>query len=161
VPKQSEQLHRHRHAARRSNKQVFLTNPSVNALSGDEDPIAVITEKARDLVFQTIEDRWQDPPFDPFWFAEYHRLSIRPRDDILDARLMPESSTGARIEFDPNQPKPRVSFSLAHEIDKTLFSDIGLTIRNRLKMSKRDYSDEVRKFRAMICEEQRHCKRPL
>jgi hypothetical protein len=136
VPKQSEQLHHDCHTAWGSNKQVFLTNPSVNALSGDEDPIAVITEKARDLVFQTIEDRWQDPPFDPFWFAEYHHLAITPRDDILDARLMPESSTGARIEFDSNQPKARFSFSLAHKIDQPLFSDIGLTIRKRLMMSK-------------------------
>jgi len=161
VPKQSEQLHSDRHAARRSNKQVFLTNPSVIALPGDGDPIAVLTEKARDFVFQTIEDRWQNPPFNPFRLAEFYYLSITPRDDILDARLMPESSTGARIELDPNQPKVRVSFSLAHEIDQTLFSDIGLTIWNRLKMIKREYSDEARKFLAMICEEQRHWKRPL
>jgi hypothetical protein len=161
VPKQSEQLHSDRHAARRSNNQVFLTNPSVIALLGDGDPIAVLTEKARDFVFQTIEDRWQNPPFNPFWLAEFYYLAITPRDDILDARLMPESSTGARIELNPNQPKVRVSFSLAHEIDQTLFSDIGLTIWNRLKMLKREYSDEARKFLAMICEEQRHGKRPL
>jgi hypothetical protein len=161
VPKQSEQLHSDRHAARRSNNQVFLTNPSVIVLLGDGDPIAVLTEKARDFVFQTIEDRWQNPPFNLFWLAEFYYLSITPRDDILDARLMPESSTGARIELDPNQPKVRVSFSLAHEIDQTLFSDIGLTIWNRLKMLKREYSDEARKFLVMICEEQRHGKRPL
>jgi hypothetical protein len=47
MPKQSEQLHRDRRAARRINKQVFWINPSVNALSGDEDQIAVITEKAK------------------------------------------------------------------------------------------------------------------
>ena len=118
-------------------------------------------DEARDVVFKAIEDGWQDPPFDPFWFAEYHYLSITPRDDIPDARLMPESSTGARIELDPNQPKARVSFSLAHEIGQTLFPDFGLTIRNRLKMSKRDSSDDARKFLAMICEEQPHWKRPL
>jgi hypothetical protein len=161
VPKQFEQLHSDRRAARRSNKQVFLTNPPVNALPGDGDPIVVLTEKARDFVFQTIEDRWQNPLFDPFWLAEFYYLSITPRDDILDARLMSESSKGARIELDPNQPKVRVSFSLAHEIDQTFFSDIGLTIWNRLKMLKREYSHEARKFLAMICEEQRHGKRPL
>ena len=111
MPKQTEQLHRDRHAARRINKQVFWTNPSVNASSGDEDQIAVITEKARDLVFKAIEDWWQDSPFDPFWFAEYRHLAITTRDDIPDTRLIPESS------------------------------------------SKRDSSDQARKFRAMICEE--------
>ncbi|MDF2783304.1 MAG: hypothetical protein K0S89_696 [Nitrososphaeraceae archaeon] len=133
MPKQFERLHRDRHAARRINKQVFWTNPSVKALSGDEDPIAVITEKARDLVFKTIEDGWQGSPFDPFWFAEYRHLAMTPRDDIPDARLIPESSTRAGIEFYPKQPKARVSFSLAHEIGQTLFPDFGLTIRNRLK----------------------------
>lgn len=95
------------------------------------------------VVFKAIVDRWQNSPFDPFWFAEYRHLAITPRDDIPDARLIPKSSTGARIKFDPNQPKARVSFSLAREIGQTLFPDFGLTIRNRLKMSKRDSSDEA------------------
>jgi hypothetical protein len=79
-------------------------------LSGDEDPIALITKKARGLVFKAIED----VPFDPFWFAEYRHIAIIPRDDIAEARLIPETSTGPRIEFNPNQPKPRIRFSLAH-----------------------------------------------
>jgi hypothetical protein len=43
----------------------------------------------------------------------------------------------------------------------TSFRDFGLTIRNRLKMLKQDCLDYARKFRAMICEEQQHWKRPL
>jgi hypothetical protein len=112
VSKQTDQLHRDRHAVRRINEQVFWTNPSVNAFSGDEDPIAVMPKK-RDLVFKAIEDGWQDSPLDPFWFAEYRQVAI------------------------------------------------DLTIRNRLKISKSDYSDEARKFRTMICEEQPHRKRSL
>jgi hypothetical protein len=140
---------------------VFWTNPSVNALSGDEDPIAVITENARDLVFQAIEDGWLGPSFDPFWFTEYPHLAVTPKDDIPDARLRPESSIGARIEFTPNQPKARVSFSLAHEIRHTFFPGFGMTILNRVNISKRDSLDEAQKFRAMISEEQPHRKQPL
>lgn len=77
MSKQAEQLHRNRHVGRRINEQVFRTNPSVNALSGDEDPIAVM-DKKRDLVFKAIEDVWQDSPLDPFWFAEYRHLAIDP-----------------------------------------------------------------------------------
>ena len=40
-------------------------------------------------------------------------------------------------------------------------SDFGLTILNRLKMSKHDSSDQARKFRAMVYEEQLHWKLPL
>ncbi len=36
-----------------------------------EGKVAVITEKARDLVLKVIGDGWQDSPFDPFRFAEY------------------------------------------------------------------------------------------
>jgi len=43
----------------------------------------------------------------------------------------------------------------------TSFRDFGLTIRNKLKMSKHDSLDYAPKFRAMICEEQPHRKRPL
>jgi hypothetical protein len=52
-----------------------------------EGKVAVITEKARDLVLKVIGDGWQDSPFDPFWFAEYRHLTITPRDDIPNARL--------------------------------------------------------------------------
>ena len=43
----------------------------------------------------------------------------------------------------------------------TSFRDFGLTIRNKLKMSKRDSLDYASKFPAMICEEQPHRKRSL
>ncbi len=43
----------------------------------------------------------------------------------------------------------------------TSFRDFGLLIRNKLKMSKHDSLDYAPKFRAMICEEQSHRKRPL
>ena len=39
--------------------------------------------------------------------------------------------------------------------------DFGLTIINKLKMSKHDSLDYAPKFRAMICEEQPHRRRPL
>ena len=43
----------------------------------------------------------------------------------------------------------------------TSFKDFGMTILNKLKMSKHDSLDYAPKFRVMICEEQPHRKRPL
>jgi hypothetical protein len=114
-----------------------------------EGKVAVI-KKARELVFKVIGDGWQDLPFDPFWFAEYRRITITPRDDIPNARLISEYSTGLIVGFDPNEPQTKVRFSLAHEIGLILFPDFGLTFQNRLKMSMRDFSDQARKFRTMI-----------
>ncbi|MGA7900821.1 MAG: hypothetical protein WCA39_18400 [Nitrososphaeraceae archaeon] len=64
------------------------------------------------------------------------------------------------IERRVTNDEDRVIFSLVHEIGQALFLNFDLTIRNRLKMSKRD-SLEARKFRAMIYEEQPYRKRPL
>ena len=111
-------------------------------------------DEIRDAVFKAIEDGLQHLLFYPFCFTENLHLAITPGDDIPDARLILESSTGTKIEFDPIQLKTRVSFSWADEIGQTLFPDFDVTIRNRLKMSKYNSSDYLRKFRAMICKEQ-------
>src|SRR5207245_7020960 len=94
----------------------FWTNVSVSSLAQGEDPITVVTQKVRDLVFRAVESGWKGPPFDPFWIANFCKIPTIPRDDIPDARLVPESAKGVRIEFNPNQPRSRVRFSLAHEI---------------------------------------------
>jgi len=118
--------------------RTFWTNPSVTALAQGDDPILVIIQKTRELVFRALEDGWQGPPFDPFWLAGYRKISVTPLDGIPDARLVPGASGGGRIEFNPNQPRARVRFSLAHEIAHTLFPDYDTTIRNRLGQAVRN-----------------------
>ena len=54
-----------------------------------------------------------------------------------------------------------VSESALKAYQYTSFRDFGLTILNRLKMSKHDSLDYARKFLAMICKGQPHGKRPL
>jgi hypothetical protein len=107
------------------------TNPSVlNLAQGQEDPIAVIIEKTRAIILDAVEKGWSGPPFDPFRLAELLKVPVIPRDDVLDARLVP-SGSGGRIEFNPNRPPGRTRFSLAHEIAHTLFPDYGAAIRQR------------------------------
>jgi hypothetical protein len=108
-------------------------------------------DEIRDAVFKAIEDGLQHLLFYPFCLTENRQLSIIPMDDIPYAKLIPESSTGTKIEFDPIQLKTRLSVSLAHKTGRTLFPNSGSTIRNRLKMSKYNSSDYLRKIRAMIC----------
>ena len=107
------------------------TNPSVLALThGQHDPVAVIIEKARALILNAVENGWSGPPFDPFVLARELKIPVTPRDDVLDARLVP-SGAGSRIEFNPNRPPGRIRFSLAHEIAHTLFPDYRSEIRRR------------------------------
>ncbi|MFL5612428.1 MAG: ImmA/IrrE family metallo-endopeptidase [Gemmatimonadaceae bacterium] len=44
---------------------------------------------------------------------------------------MPKSDRDVRIEFNPNRPKGRVRYSLAHEIAHTLFPDCAEQVRDR------------------------------
>jgi O-acetyl-ADP-ribose deacetylase (regulator of RNase III) len=112
-------------------QQGHWTNPSVLMLAGDGNPIDVITEKARTLVFDAIQNGWSGPPFDPFTLAEYLKLGIVPREDVADARTVPAGSQ-LRIEFNPNRPRSRVRYSIFHEIAHTLFPDCKDFVRNRL-----------------------------
>ena len=107
------------------------TNPSVLTLTqGRDDPVAVIIEKVKIVILNAVEHGWSGPPFDPFHLAGILRIPVIPRDDVLDARLVP-SGAGSRIEFNPNRPPGRIRFSLAHEIAHTLFPDYRSAIRNR------------------------------
>ncbi|MCH7870464.1 MAG: ImmA/IrrE family metallo-endopeptidase, partial [Planctomycetes bacterium] len=107
------------------------THPSVVALARDGDPLEVITTRARQLVWQAVEKGWEGPPFDPFRLAELLGIKTVPREDIRDARIIPVGGNRLAIEFNPNRPRGRLRYSLAHELAHALFPDCGETIRNR------------------------------
>ncbi|WP_285908089.1 ImmA/IrrE family metallo-endopeptidase, partial [Pseudodesulfovibrio pelocollis] len=73
----------------------------------------------------------------PFDLAEQIGLTIVPSSSINDARVVARKDGCFQIEFNPNAPKARRNFSIAHEIVHTLFPDCGARVRNReLKTSK-------------------------
>jgi len=107
------------------------THESIKLIAGDKDPIAAIREKARALVTRAIDAGWPGPPFDPIALATDHlKLELVATDAVADARTVP-TSTGARIEFNPNRPRERRRYSVAHEIAHTLFPDFADRVRNR------------------------------
>lgn len=116
----------------RRNKQ--WTNPSVLALAGKSDPVDTITKRAKAEVLRAVQDGWEGPPFDPFKLAGLLGIPVVPRDDVLDARTIPVGSRRFRIEFNPNKPRGRLRFSIAHEIAHTLFPDCAETVHNRQHM---------------------------
>jgi len=111
----------------------YWTNPSVLQFAGNSDPVDLITERAKEEVLRAIQAGWQGPPFDPFKLADYLGIPTIPREDVLDARIVPLGSQKAQIEFNPNRPRGRVRFSIAHEIGHTLFPDYIENVRNRVR----------------------------
>jgi O-acetyl-ADP-ribose deacetylase (regulator of RNase III) len=106
------------------------TNRSVIEFAKGADPVEAVTKAARDLAVQAMDQGWKGPPFDPLSLAEFQKIDVVPRDDVFDARTVPVGSS-LRIEFNPNKPKARVRYSVAHEIAHTIFPDCAKTVRNR------------------------------
>jgi hypothetical protein len=108
------------------------THPSVIMLAGDSDPINIVVEKARHVVLEALEKGWSGPPFDPFKLAQHLGVNMIPSADVFDARTVAVGSNRFQVEYNPDKPKARIRFSLAHEIAHTLFPDCGAAVRNRL-----------------------------
>ncbi len=129
-------------------KHSIWTHPSVLSLAeaASTSPINAVTAKARETVFKAIQSGWSGPPYDPFALAEFLKIAVEPRQDVVDARTLPAGEGRFRIEFNPNRSAARINFSVAHEIAHTLFPDCSQAIRNRFthaEMQPNDWQLEV------------------
>lgn len=109
----------------------FWTNESVREFALGDDPIEVITTRARDVVLDAVQAGWSGPPFDPVLLARRLGMEVVAREDLTDARVVARGEQGFRIEFNPTRPRGRLRYSIAHEIAHTFFSDVGDEVRHR------------------------------
>ncbi|MBO6756363.1 MAG: macro domain-containing protein [Roseibium sp.] len=109
---------------------INWTNTSVKAFAKNADPLTAMEKAARALVLKAREQGWEGPPFNPLRIAEMLDVQIEANSSVADARLVATES-GPKIEFNPQQPRERVRFSIAHEIAHLLFPDWSEQIRNR------------------------------
>ncbi|MHC4111665.1 MAG: ImmA/IrrE family metallo-endopeptidase [Planctomycetota bacterium] len=127
-------------------KKFVWTHQSVKTIETDENPIQSITNKARQVVYEAIQQGWTGPPFNPFKLAELLNIQIKPNQEVLDARTIPIQKNRSLIEYNPYRPQARMRYSVAHEIAHTLFPDYRENIRERkLKsdMQKDDWQLEM------------------
>ncbi|WP_284352698.1 ImmA/IrrE family metallo-endopeptidase [Roseisolibacter agri] len=102
-------------------------------MAGDDDPVAAVTDRARDLVLRALDQGWAGPPFDPIALADLLKIEVTANGAVRDARTVPVAGETVRIEFNPNRPRGRVRYSLAHEIAHTLFPDCAAEVRHRAR----------------------------
>jgi len=114
----------------KSDTSIKWTNPSVKAFAANTDPIEAMKTASRKLVLRAREKGWEGPPFDPLHLAEILEVDVEANSSVADARLI-ATDDGPKIQFNPQQPRERVRFSIAHEIAHLLFSDWSDQIRNR------------------------------
>ena len=108
--------------------------------AGGADPIAKMLEKASSTALSAMEQGWGGPPFDPFTLAELLHIQVVPNSDVLEARTVPIKGGRVQIEYNPNRPRARMRYSLAHEIAHTFFRDCADHVRNRAR--RQDYEPD-------------------
>lgn len=108
------------------------TNESVRALAEDRDPVEAVIDRARRVVLDALDRGWTGPPFDPMALANLLGHDVEANSEVRDARTVPAGRGGkVRIEFNPNRPRGRMRYSVAHEVAHTLFPDCAERVRNR------------------------------
>jgi len=108
----------------------YWTNPSVLALAQKDDPITVITDKARDVIFSFIEAGASGPPFDVSALTRFLDVGLIPTVEVRDAKTIYVGGK-PQIQFNPNRPKSRLRYSICHELTHTFFPDWKEEVRYR------------------------------
>jgi O-acetyl-ADP-ribose deacetylase (regulator of RNase III) len=93
-----------------------------------------IISRSREVVFSAMQKGWGGPPFDPFALADILKIRVVASENVLDARILARGEGNFVIEFNPNQPKARIRYSIAHELAHTLFPDCADHIRERQRI---------------------------
>jgi Zn-dependent peptidase ImmA (M78 family) len=110
--------------------ESFWTNTSVINFAGDRDPVKVVEDAARSLLFKFLESGGNGPPFNPIEIATSIGAETISSTEVRDARTVYRGGKFI-IEFNPNRPKPRINYSIAHEIAHVLFPDCKDEVRHR------------------------------
>ena len=113
-------------------RRSFWTHSSVLAFAGKSEPVQHMMSSASSVTLDAMQSGWSGPPYDPFQLAEYLHVTAVPSENVSDAQISQKPDGRFQIEFNPNRPRGRVRYSVAHELAHTLFPDCGEVIRRRL-----------------------------
>ena len=110
------------------------------------DPEEIIRYLIRNEQTDARNDGWSGPPFDPKDFASTIGIPCEKSDQLFhseDAELHPIEGGRSIIKYNPDKPKIRQNFSIAHEIAHTYFPDYQSRYKARHKIGKFDPNNEV------------------
>ena len=112
-----------------------------------QDPEEIIRSLVRNELAEAKNYGWNGPPFDPRILASIMGIECEEYRELLthseDAELHPTADERAVIRYNPDRPRARQNFSIAHEISHTLFPGYQDRYKARHKIDKFDPSSEV------------------
>lgn len=90
-----------------------------------QDPQEIIQNLVKKKLAYAKNKGWNGPPYDPQILASILGILCEKTDKLLrsdDAELHPTKDGRLVIKYNPEKPKTRQNFSIAHEITHTFFS---------------------------------------
>jgi Zn-dependent peptidase ImmA (M78 family) len=110
-----------------------------------QDPEEIIRNLVRNRLTEAKDLGWSGPPFNPQFLASMMGIQCEESRELVyseDAELH-STLTGLIIKYNPDKPKTRQNFSIAHEISHTLFPGYKDQYKARHKIGRFDPSSEV------------------
>ena len=111
-----------------------------------QDPEEIIQSLVRNELDDARNSGWPGPPFDPRILASLMGIECEESRKLVyseDAELQPTSDGKSIIRYNPDKPRTRQNFSIAHEIGHTFFSGYQDQYKARHKVGRFDPSSEV------------------
>ncbi|MEO5914959.1 MAG: ImmA/IrrE family metallo-endopeptidase [Luteolibacter sp.] len=107
-----------------------------------ETPSDVIRRKAKEVI-NKHRHLWKGPPFCPFALADLEGVIVEPApcDIRSDGRIFPKGKD-VYIQYNADQSKERINFTICHELAHTLFPDCYKRERRRTPAEKAEWEFE-------------------
>ena len=111
-----------------------------------EDPEQIIRSLVQDKLTEARKVLWEGPPFNPETLASIMGIQCEASEELThgdDAELFPAENGRMVIRYNPDKPKTRRNFSIAHEIAHTFFPGYKDQRSARHQVGKFDPENEV------------------
>ena len=111
-----------------------------------EDPEQIIRSLLQDKLTEARKVLWEGPPFNPETLASIMGIQCEASEELThgdDAELFPAENGRMVIRYNPDKPKTRRNFSIAHEIAHTFFPGYKDQRSARHQVGKFDPENEV------------------
>ena len=111
-----------------------------------QDPEKIIRHLARHEIANARNHGWSGPPFAPQILASIMGIPCEKSEKLFrseDAELHPIGEGRSAIKYNPNRPKTRQNFSIAHEIAHTFFPEYEDQYKTRHRIGQFNPANEV------------------